>query len=315
MGHENHLPQLPPLLESANAAMARALATARQVATSDVAVLLSGESATGKQVLAAAIHGWSARCAGPFVVVSRALGTEPRGETTSLALLDDGGSRHSWLTAADGGTLFFDEVCELPAMQQAKLARFLDDRRLEVGSGTEPVTADVRVLAATTRDLEAEVRAGRFREDLFFRLNVVHISLPPLRARREDLPRLTAHLLAGLAARHGRGALRFAPEVQHVFARYLWPGNVRELLSILERLVVLSRGEMITTEDLPERLLAPPRPIAQASTAAPPAPLRELERRQIEVAIRESNTLHEATLRLGIDPTTLWRKRKRYGLA
>jgi NtrC-family two-component system response regulator AlgB len=313
MGHENHLPQLPPLLESANAEMARAIATARQVAASDVAVLLSGESATGKHVLAAAIHGWSARCAGPFVVVPRVLRAEPRSETTSLALLDDAGSRHNWLTAADSGTLFFDEVCELPAVQQAKLARFLDEHRFEVGSGTEPVTVDVRVLAATTRDLEAEVRAGRFREDLFFRLNVVHISLPPLRERVEDLPRLTAHLLASLAARHARGALRFAPEVQHVFARYPWPGNVRELLSILERLVVLSRGEMITTEDLPERLLTPPKPIAPVSTAPPP--LRELERHQIEVAIRQSHTLQEAALRLGIDPTTLWRKRKRYGLA
>ena len=315
MGHENDPPQLPPLLESANAAMAKALATARQVAGSEVAVLLSGESGTGKHVLAAAIHGWSARCAGPLVVVSPARRTEPRGETTSLALLDDGRSRHTWLTAADGGTAFFDEVCELPAVQQARLAHFLDDRRLEAGSGTEPLAADVRVLAATTRDLEAEVHAGRFREDLFFRLSVVQISLPPLRARREDLPGLTAHLLANLAARHGRGALRLAPEVQHVFARYPWPGNVRELLSILERLLVLSRGEMITTDDLPERLLRTPRPIAYASTVASPAPLREFERRQIELAIRESNTLHEAALRLGIDPTTLWRKRKRYGLA
>ena len=306
MGRENHPPDPPPLLESANAEMARAIATAQQVAASDAAVLLIGESGTGKNVLAHAIHDWSPRRARPFVTVPRAALTERRNGGVAFADL-------ACIQAADGGTLFLAEVGELPAAEQAKLIRFFDEQRVETGSGGYPVTADIRVIAATSRDIEADVHAGRFREDLFFRLSVVTIALPPLRDRADDLTQLTDHLLAKLAAHYGRAFLQLTPEVHNFLHQYHWPGNVRELLSVLERLVVLSRSDTITADDLPERLLAPRREVREAPR--PPAlSLHELERHQIELALRECPTLEDAANRLGINPTTLWRKRKRYGL-
>ena len=169
------------------------------------------------------------------------------------------------------------------------------------------------MIAATNRDLEADVRAGRFREDLFFRLNVVNVTLPPLRERRADLAALTDHLLAVVAARHRRAPLHLAPEARRVLTGYRWPGNVRELMNTLERAVVLSRGDTIRTEDLPDRLLAPA-PAAAPATPPTDLSLEELERRHIQQVLGDSTTLEEAAARLGINATTLWRKRKRYGL-
>jgi NtrC-family two-component system response regulator AlgB len=171
---------------------------------------------------------------------------------------------------------------------------------------------DARIVAATNRDLEAEVGAGRFRADLFYRLAVVELRLPPLRERPEDLPALVEHLLAGLAARHRRPLPRLEPAAREALAAYDWPGNVRELANALERSLVLSRGDVIAAENLPDVVLAPPR------DAAPPAPLslslEEVERLHVQQVLASSATLEEAAARLGIDPTTLWRKRKRWGL-
>ena len=169
------------------------------------------------------------------------------------------------------------------------------------------------MIAATNRDLEADVRAGRFREDLFFRLNVVNVTLPPLRDRRDDLAALTDHLLGVLAARHRRAPLRLAPEARRVLMGYRWPGNVRELMNTIERAVVLSRGDTIRTEDLPDRLLAPA-PAGASPTTPADLSLEDLERRHIQQVLGDSTTLEEAAARLGINATTLWRKRKRYGL-
>jgi two-component system, NtrC family, response regulator AlgB len=302
-----------PLLESANPAMVRAIALARRVAASEVAVLLRGESGTGKHVLAAAIHDWSPRRTAAFIAVPCAALPQHRAADVLLAGVDDGWSKYDWLRAANGGTLFFDDVGDLPAVQQAKLMRFLDEHGFEVDGEGRLLEADALIVAATRRDLEADVRARRFREDPYFRLSTVQITLPPLRDRVEDLPGLTAHLLASLCARYRRGPLQLTGEVQQVFARYRWPGNVRELLSVIERAVALAQGTTITADDLPEYLLAAP----TAPTSTPSLPtqaLRDLERQHIERAIRESATLEDAALRLGIDPATLWRKRKRYGL-
>jgi NtrC-family two-component system response regulator AlgB len=312
MGHENHLPQPPPLLESANAAMAKALATARQVAASDVPVLLSGESGTGKHVLAAAIHEWSARGAAPFVTVRRTVLSAPRHEGELFPCFGSSRDDHRWIEAADAGTLFFEEVSDLAPAQQAKLIQLLDEGQFGGGEG-ESVEADIRVIAATVRDLDAECRAERFRADLFFHLSTVHIQLPPLRERADDLGRLTDYLLARLTARYHRGALRVAPAMRQVFARYSWPGNIRELESIIERGVALSRSDTITTDDLPERLLGRPKK-AVREPSSHPLSLQDVERHYIEDAIRASATLEEAATRLGIAATTLWRKRKRYGL-
>src|SRR5437899_9985860 len=215
------------------------------------------------------------------------------------------------LEAARGGTIFLDEVGDLPPELQGKLLRFLEEHRFERVGGSETIEVDARVVAATNRDLEADVRAGRFREDLYFRLNVIAIRLPALRERPADLPALTDHVLASVAARHRRGSLTLAPEARRALAAYTWPGNVRELVNALERAVVLSRGDIIRAEDLPDRLLEPP-PAAATSPSA--LSLEDVERRHIEQVLAESATLDEAAARLGINVTTLWRKRKRYGI-
>jgi len=282
----------PAVLESVNADMARAIHTARQVARSGVSVLLSGESGTGKHLLAAAIHQWSDRAGAPLVTVRRTVPSAPAHEGVVFPSFGSRGEDR-WVEAADGGTVFFEEVADLAPPQQATLIQLLDDHRL--GGERESEQADIRVIAATARDLAAEYRAGRFRSDLFLRLEAVHITLPPLRERLGDLARLTESLLARFTAQYHRGALRLAPAVRQALARYCWPGNVRELESAIERGVVLSRGNTITTDDLPARLL-------------------DAERHHIEEAIRASSTLRQAATRLGIDARTLWRKRKRYGL-
>ncbi len=306
MGRETFPPDPPPLLESAVPRMARAIATARRVAASEAAVLLIGESGTGKTLLARAIHTWSSRRVRPFVTVRRTALTERHGEAGAPADL-------GWLQAAEGGTLFFEEIGEFSAAEQAKLISFFDRQWLETSGEGHRFATDIRVIAATIRNIETDVHAGRFREDLFFRLSVVTITLPPLRDRAEDLATLTDHFLTRLTAHYERSPLRLTPEVLGILQRYHWPGNVRELWSVLERLVVLSRGPTITADDLPDRLLAPPR---TAGTPMQPQAesLHELERHQIELAIRECPTLEDAANRLGINPTTLWRKRKRYGL-
>src|SRR5207248_1153768 len=172
------------------------------------------------------------------------------------------------------------------------------------------IEVDARIIAATNRDLETDVRSGRFREDLFFRLSVIAIALPPLRERDGDVEALADHVLAGVAARYRRGALRFAPEARSAIASYRWPGNVRELVNALERAVVLSRGDVIRAEDLPDRLLAPT--TATGGTDASTGSLEDVKRRHIEQVLAESATLDEAAARLGINVTTLWRKRKRW---
>jgi NtrC-family two-component system response regulator AlgB len=311
----------PALLESASPAMQRVLTTARQVAASNVTILLTGESGTGKNVLASAIHAWSGRHEGPFVTIACTTLSDHLLESELFGHVK-GAFTGAWkdkpgrLAAAAGGTVFLDEVGELPHELQAKLLRFLEEHRFERVGDDTTVEIDTRVLAATNRDLEAEVRAGRFREDLFFRLNVVALDLPPLRERLPDLQALTQHLLGVLTARYRRGPITVAPDAQAALAAYAWPGNVRELVHALERAVVLSRDDVIRLEDLPDRLLAPPQPGAATTPAAPDASLslEDLERRHIQQVLAESATLEEAAARLGINPTTLWRKRKRWGI-
>jgi NtrC-family two-component system response regulator AlgB len=304
----------PVLLESRSPSMARTIAVARQAASADAAVLLTGESGTGKNVLAAAIHAWSTRRSGPFVTIACTTLAEHLLESELFGHVK-GAFTGAWkdrsgrVAAARGGTLFLDEVGELPLHLQAKLLRFLQEHRFEPVGSTATIEIDTRVIAATNRDLEAEVGAGHFREDLFFRLNVIALTLPALRDRPEDLAPLTDHLLRVLAVRYRRGRLELAPDARRVLAAYRWPGNVRELMNVLERAVVLSHGDTIQTEDLPDRLLAP---APAAPTAA--GSLEDIERRHIEQVLADSATLEEAAARLGINPTTLWRKRKRYGL-
>jgi two-component system, NtrC family, response regulator AlgB len=302
----------PIVLESASPAMHRAIAMARQAAASDVTVLLTGESGTGKNVFAAAMHGWSPRSRAPFVTIPCTTLAEQLLESELFGHVK-GAFTGAWkdkpgrLEAARGGTVFLDEVGDLPLELQAKLLRFLDERRFERVGGSTTMSVDVRVVAATNRDLESDVRAGRFREDLFFRLNVVAIALPPLRERASDIPVLAERLLAALCVRHTRIALELAADVRSLLATYRWPGNVRELVNVLERAVVLSQGRLIRTDDLPDRLLAPADAVPAGELS-----LEQLERRHIQQVLADAATLEEAAARLGINVTTLWRKRKRY---
>jgi NtrC-family two-component system response regulator AlgB len=308
----------PALLESASPPMQRALSIARQVAATDASVLLTGESGTGKNVLAAAIHRWSPRHAGPFVTVACTTLSEHLLESELFGHVK-GAFTGAWkdkpgrLEAADGGTVFLDEVGDMPPDLQMKLLRFLQEHQFERVGSSATIGVDVRIIAATNRDLEADVRTRRFREDLYFRLNVVGIRLPALRERSEDLSQLIDHLLMMQRARYHRAALELAPEARAALLAYRWPGNVRELVNVLERAVVLARGDTVRAEDLPDSLLTPEGPMAAAAGEAPGS-LEDLERRHIQQVLAEAATFEEAAARLGINPTTLWRKRKRYGI-
>jgi NtrC-family two-component system response regulator AlgB len=303
------------LLDSQNPAMRRALATARQAAASDATVLLLGESGTGKNVLARAIHAWSPRRDGPFVTISCTTLAEHLLESELFGHVK-GAFTGAWkdkpgrLEAAAGGTLFLDEIGEIAPDLQAKLLRFLEERRFERVGDTRTIEVDARVVAATNRDLGAEAAGGRFRADLFYRLAVVPIALPPLRERREDLPVLVDHLLVTLAVRHRRALPQLAPAAREALLAHRWPGNVRELANALERALVLSPGDVIPAESLPDAVLAPPAEPAASTSLS----LAEVERRHVQQVLASSATLEEAAARLGIDPTTLWRKRKRWGL-
>jgi len=309
----------PALLESRNAGMERVVATARRTAASDATVLITGESGVGKNVLAAAIHRWSPRASKPFVTIACTTLSEHLLESELFGHVR-GAFTGAWrdklgrLEAAEGGTAFLDEVGDLPLELQAKLLRFLEERRFERVGSTDTITVGTRIIAATSRDLASEIRGSRFREDLFYRLNVIPLQLPPLRERREDLTALADHVLRTLSVRHRRPALTLTSAARRAIERYPWPGNVRELINALERAVVLVREDVIGAEDLPDRVMAPTAELPPPSLAEMPGSLEDLERAHVQRVMAESSTLEEAALRLGINPTTLWRKRKRWGL-
>jgi NtrC-family two-component system response regulator AlgB len=306
-----------PLLESSSAAMVRLMETSRQAAGSEATVLLSGESGTGKNVLARQIHRWSPRHERPFVVVNCTTLSEElleselfghmRGSFTG-AIKDKPGR----LEAADGGTVFLDEIADLSATLQTKFLRFVQEQSFERVGGDRTIHVDIRIIAASNRDLRSEVAARRFREDLFYRLNVITLSVPPLRERREDILPLAQWMLSAASVRNRRAPMRLAPETATALTNYNWPGNVRELRNALERAAVLCRSDVITPDDLPDSVFREAPNDAQAG-AAPAASLEKIEREHIRRVLAQSATLDEAAATLGINVTTLWRKRKRYG--
>jgi NtrC-family two-component system response regulator AlgB len=306
-----------PLLESSSAAMVRLMETARQAAASEATVLLSGESGTGKNVLARQIHRWSPRHERPFVVVNCTTLSEElleselfghvRGAFTG-AIKDKPGR----LEAADGGTVFLDEIADLSAALQTKFLRFVQEQSFERVGGDRTIHVDIRIIAASNRDLRSEVTARRFREDLFYRLNVITLSAPPLRERREDILPLAGWLLSAASVRNRRTPMQLAPQAAAALKNYNWPGNVRELRNALERAAVLCRSDVITLEDLPDSIFREA-PHGGPAGAGETASLEKIEREHIMRVLAQSATLDEAAATLGINVTTLWRKRRRYG--
>lgn len=304
-----------PLLESQSPVMQQLLETARRVAASEATILLMGESGTGKNVIAHQIHRWSPRGERPFVVVNCTTLSEPlleselfghmRGSFTG-AVKDKPGR----LEAAHRGTVFLDEIADLSPPLQTKFLRFVQEQSFERVGGDDTIEVDTRIVAASNRDLMSEVAAHRFREDLFYRLNVIALRVPPLRERPQDIVRLAQRLLIVAAARNHRQTLLLSPEVEAALTAYGWPGNVRELRNAIERAAVLVQGDLITPQYLPDALFqdAPVAPAAGTHAAS----LEEMEREQIVRVLAESPTLEDAAETLGINVSTLWRKRRRY---
>jgi two-component system, NtrC family, response regulator AtoC len=284
-----------------------------KVARTNSTVLLLGESGTGKEVAAQAIHERSARSDGPFVPVNCAAITETLMESEIFghekgAFTGAATARRGRLELADGGTLFLDEIGELKLELQAKLLRVLQERRFERLGGTRTIEVDVRWIAATNRNLEEMIAARTFREDLYHRLAVFPIRLPPLRERRRDLLPLAEALLARLAADLGRPALKLDEHARKRIEQAAWRGNVRELGNALERAAILSDGDIVRGDDLH---LSMPMPVTEIASGT----MEEIERVAITRALDESGgNRRRAAERLGIGERTLYDKLKRYGL-
>jgi DNA-binding NtrC family response regulator len=315
---------------AASPAMIALLETVRRIAPTGAPALIVGESGTGKEVVARAVHARSPRRDGPFVAVNcgalpgELLESELFGHVRG-AFTGAVRDREGRFEMAVGGTLFLDEVAEMPVQLQVKLLRVLQERTFERVGESQSRRADSRIIAATNADLKRAVLEGRFREDLYYRLRVVPIEIPPLRERREDIEPLSTFLLARVGARQGR-ALRFSPDALRLLLRYSWPGNVRELENALEFAVAVCKGQTVLPEDLPgevrggEGALPAPAPAAHTDGgAASPEPSRRppppADAAQVRAALEACHwRRHEAARLLGISRTTLWRRMRELGL-
>jgi NtrC-family two-component system response regulator AlgB len=302
-------------VQSRNPDMQRIIETARKSAASEAIVLIRGESGTGKSVFARTIHQWSPRAAKPMAVVAcPAVPTElleselfghVKGAFTG-AVRDSAGR----VGACEGGTLFLDEIGAMAPSLQAKLLRFIQDKEYERLGEAIPRRADVRIVAATNADLERRVAAGHFREDLFYRLNVISLTVPPLRKRPEDIMPLAADFLAHFCRVNHKAILGFTNEAVQALTDYGWPGNVRELRNAIERAVILGVGEDVGKADLPETVV----PIAGTPVIGDMVPLSVIEELHIRRIMANTSSLQQAADVLGIDQATLWRRRKAYGI-
>jgi two-component system response regulator HydG len=303
-------------------AMVKLLETVAQVAPSEATVLITGESGTGKEMIAGAIHFNSPRKDGPFVKINCAAITETlleselfgheRGAFTGAYKRKEGKFRQ-----AHGGTLFLDEVSEMSLAMQVKLLRVLQDREITRVGGEEVIKVDVRIIAATNKDLPKEIEAGRFRDDLYYRLNVVSLAMPGLRERREDIPLLAQHFLGQFSEKNSKHLAGLTPQAMDRLLKYDWPGNVRELMNAIERGVVLSRGDYLDKEGLP---LIPKHRHLQGEpllkdVISTELPLDEVEKASILRTLELTNgNKSEAARRLGITRRTLHKKLKAYGV-
>lgn len=299
-----------------NHRMRKVLQTARQAADSEAIVLISGESGTGKGLLTRLIHDWSPRTGKALITVDCAALQENLLESDLFghvkgaftgALRDKEGK----LKMAEGGTVFLDEVSEIPVTVQGKLLRFIQHREYERLGDPKPHTVDVRIIAATNKDLEEMVRGGLFREDLYFRLNVLELFLPPLRERPEDVKLIADHYLKQSSRINEKAIRRISSEAHKHLQNYTWPGNVRELINTIERSVIMAQDVELNIEDLPPHI-ANFNPVTANDSSL--KSLEEIEKNHIQNVISHTPSLDEAAKVLGIDPATLWRKRKKYQL-
>lgn len=300
-------------------------ATLKRVASTGSRVLITGGAGVGKEVAARLLHGWSQRAAGPFVIVSAARMTPERVEE-ELFGVEEGGDlvRPGLLEQAHGGTLFLDEIADMPVATQARILRVLTDQSFTRVGGQRVVKVDVRVVSATARDLMAEIAEGRFREDLYYRLNVVPVLIPQLTDRREDIPPLVEHFVAHYAAERRVPTPEIAPDAMVALQSYEWPGNVRQLRNVVERTVILAPGDRIGRIDLD---LLPPEVLGQpgdagtgiAANAIMGAPLKEaresFEREYLRVQIRRfSGNISRTAHFIGMERSALHRKLKLLGI-
>jgi len=301
---------------SKNSKMLELFSILPEIAESDSTVLIEGESGTGKELFAKAIHNLSSRKDGPLITVNCGALPETLLEAELFgykagAFTDARRDKPGRFALAEGGTIFLDEIAELSRPMQVKLLRVLQERTFEPLGSTESVKADVRVITATNKELEKLVKEGRFRQDLYYRINVVRIKLPPLRDRREDIPLLVDHFIRHFNRLKGRNIEGVSPEVMAALMNHDFPGNVRELENIIEHAFVLCRGDTIAIKHIPDYLRprAGARPLSEASS------LDEIEAHFIEEVLRKNNYNRNAAAReLGIHKTTLWRKIRKLGI-
>ena len=300
---------------STSPVMQRAVNLARQAASSEATILLRGESGTGKTVLARAIHVWSKRAAKPMGIIScpsfssELLESELFGHVKGAftgAVRDNPGR----VAACEGGTLFLDEIGDLPLTLQPKLLRFVQEREYERVGDAITRKADMRLITATNVDLEKAVKEGRFREDLFFRLNVIQVEIPPLRERPDDIVMLAEKLLAFYGRTNHRNFAGFTEEALQGLKQYSWPGNIRELSNVIERVAILCQADRVGVECLPQNL----NPHESLLNIGDPLTLEKIEEQHIRRILAATKSLQEAADILGIDQATLWRRRKKYGI-
>ncbi|MCX5805117.1 MAG: sigma-54 dependent transcriptional regulator [Proteobacteria bacterium] len=295
--------------------MQNAINLAHRAASSNATILLRGESGTGKTVLARSIHSWSNRADKPFSIVScpsfssELLESELFGHVKGAftgAVRDNPGR----IASCENGTLFLDEIGDLPVSLQPKLLRFVQEREYERVGDYITRKANVRIIAATNMDLERAVTDGRFREDLFYRLNVIQIEFPPLRERPDDIATMAEKLLAFYGRANHRSFLGFTDEALRLLKQYHWPGNVRELNNVIERTAILCQSNRVGIESLPANLL----PDNTAPGIGDPIALDKIEEQHIRLVLAAATSLQEAAGILGVDQATLWRRRKKYGI-
>ena len=306
-------------------AMAQLREQVAMAAPTNGRVLVFGENGTGKELVARSIHTLSRRRTGPFIEVNCAAIPEELIESELFGHLRGAftgavADRRGRFEVADGGTIFLDEIGDMSLKTQAKVLRVLQEQVVEPVGGTQSVKVDVRVIAATNKDLPSAIRAGQFREDLYFRLNVIPIYVPPLRARQSDIPLLAEHFTTGFAREYGRRVKVLAPGAEAALQRYAWPGNVRELRNVIERLMIMVPGETITAADLSFLDQAAPGHETPVDEAEPGLPLHEardrFERAYILRALAEQHGNMSRTAEvLGVERSNLYRKMRAFGIA